>query len=83
MSVAKHAAGCRVTAIDISEPALQVARSNAQRHQVADRIEFLRSDLLEETPPAAQFDVIASNPPYVSQGEWEQLSPDVRDFGPA
>ena len=83
VSVAKHAAGCRVTAIDISEPALHVARSNAQRHQVADRIEFLRSDLLAETPPAAQFDVIASNPPYVSQGEWEQLSAEVRDFEPA
>ena len=72
-----------MTAIDISEPALEVARTNAQRHQVADRIEFLLSDLLAETPPAAQFDLIASNPPYVSQGEWEQLSAEVRDFEPA
>lgn len=82
MSVAKHAANCRLTAIDVSAPALDVARNNAQRHQVADRIEFLLSDLLAEIPPAAQYDLIASNPPYVSQGEWEQLSAEVRDFEP-
>lgn len=82
VSVAKHAAGCHVTALDISEPALEVARANAQRHQVAERVEFIRSDLLAELPPDARFDVIASNPPYVSQGEWEQLPIEVKNFEP-
>ena len=82
VSVAKHSAGCRVTAIDVSQAALEVARGNAQRHQVADRIDFLLSDLLAEVPTAAQFDLIASNPPYVSQTEWEQLSAEIRDYEP-
>lgn len=82
VSVAKHAAGCRVTAVDLSEAALEVARANAQRHQVAERVEFIRSDLLAELPPDARFDVIASNPPYVSQGEWEQLPIEVKNFEP-
>jgi release factor glutamine methyltransferase len=82
VSIAKHAPACRVTAIDISPPALDVARSNAQRHQVAERIEFLQSDLLAEIPPGRQFDVIASNPPYVSQPEWEQLPAEIKDFEP-
>jgi release factor glutamine methyltransferase len=82
VSVAKHAPDCRVTAIDISSSALDVARTNAEQHQVTEHIEFLRSDLLAEIPPDVQFDVIASNPPYVSQPEWEQLSAEVKDFEP-
>jgi len=82
VSVAKHAAGCRVTALDLSEAALEVARANAQRHQVAEQIEFVHSDLLAGLPPAAQFDVIASNPPYVSQPEWEQLPVEIKNFEP-
>ncbi len=82
VSVAKHAAGCRVTAVDLSQAALEVARANAQRHQVAERVEFIRSDLLAELPPDNRFHVIASNPPYVSQGEWEQLPIEVKNFEP-
>ncbi len=82
VSVAKHAAHCRVTALDISAEALEVARGNAERHRVADRIEFLLSDLLAAIPLAEPLDVIASNPPYVSQSEWGQLPPDVRNYEP-
>lgn len=82
VSVAKHASTCRVTALDISPDALQVARGNADRHQVADRIEFVCSDLLTAIPTEDAFDVVASNPPYVSQSEWDQLPPDVRNYEP-
>lgn len=82
VSIAKHAPQCRITAVDISPPALDVARSNAQQHQVAERIEFLHSDLLADLPPGTQFDIIASNPPYVSQSEWEQLAVEIRNFEP-
>ena len=82
VSVAKHATACHVTAVDLSPEALQVARGNADRHQVADRIEFVCSDLLTAVPAAEPFDVVASNPPYVSQSEWDRLPPDVRNYEP-
>ncbi len=78
---ARHAE-CRVTAIDISAAALAVARENVERHDVADRVELLPGDLLSMLPDARQFDFVVSNPPYVAQGELEQLSPDVREHEP-
>ncbi len=82
VSVAKHAPACRAIAVDNSPQALQVARGNADRHQVSDRIEFVLSDLLAAVPTTEPFDVVASNPPYVSEAEWSQLPPDVRDYEP-
>ncbi len=82
VSVAKHAPACRVIAVDNSPQALQVARGNADRHQVSDRIEFILSDLLTAVPATEPFDVVASNPPYVSEAEWNQLPREVRDYEP-
>ena len=82
ISIAKHAPECRVTASDISPAALEVARSNAQQHQVGQRIDFRLGDLLAEIPADAQFDIIVSNPPYVSQPEWEQLPAEIKDYEP-
>ena len=72
--LAKHLPGCRVTAIDISPAALAVARENAQQHGVAERIEFLESDLFAAVPAERQFDFIVSNPPYVTAAELEKLA---------
>jgi release factor glutamine methyltransferase len=58
----------RVTAVDLSPAALAVAGRNAQRHGVAARVTLLQSDLLEEVR-ATDFDVVVSNPPYVSDRE--------------
>ena len=77
---AKHA-GCRVTAIDISPAALAVARGNAEGRGVADRVEFVESDLFSSVPNET-FDLIASNPPYVSSAEMNELAADVRNFEP-
>jgi release factor glutamine methyltransferase len=72
----------QIFATDISTPALTVARHNAERHGVADRMQFLEGDLL--APVAGkQFDLIVSNPPYVSQTDRNSLSVEVRDFEPA
>ena len=79
---AKHLPGCRVTAIDISPEALEVARGNAAAHGVAERIEFLRSDLLAAVSTGRRFDFIVSNPPYVAAEEINTLAPDVRNFEP-
>jgi release factor glutamine methyltransferase len=80
--LAKHLPGCRVTAGDVSPAALSVAAENARTHGVADRIEFVQSDLFAAVPNGRQFDFIVSNPPYVAEGEMERLAPDVRKFEP-
>jgi release factor glutamine methyltransferase len=68
-----------VTAVDLSPAALQVARRNAERHGVSDRVSFLHSDLLEAVD-SADFDAVVSNPPYVADAE--VLEPQVSDYEP-
>ncbi|HIQ21819.1 MAG TPA: peptide chain release factor N(5)-glutamine methyltransferase [Planctomycetes bacterium] len=79
---AKHLPHARVTAVDISPAALAVARANAEEHGVAERIEFVQGDLMNGLAADERFELVASNPPYVSQREMEQLSREVRDFEP-
>jgi release factor glutamine methyltransferase len=69
----------RITALDVSSAALDVARENAAKHRVAVRIQFVESDLLAGVS-GASFDMIVSNPPYVAESE--VLEPQVRDFEP-
>jgi len=71
--------GASVTAVDISAPALTVARRNAARNGVA--VEFLQGSLLEPLS-GRQFDLVVSNPPYIPSSEIETLQPEVRDFDP-
>ena len=80
--VAKHAAVAKTTATDISDAALEIAKRNAKRHDVLDRIQFLQSDLLTAIDPELKFDFVVSNPPYVGQMDYDSLSPTVRDFEP-
>jgi release factor glutamine methyltransferase len=71
-----------MTAIDVSEAALAVARGNAERNGVASRIRFLEGDLL--APVAGEkFEIVGSNPPYVAESDRESLSVEVRDFEPS
>ena len=79
---AKYVPNSRVTAIDISPAALKVASRNAERHGVAERIEFVESDLLSAVPAEPRFDYIVSNPPYVSTAEMARLAKDVREHEP-
>jgi release factor glutamine methyltransferase len=79
---AKYVPNAYVTAIDISTAALAVAKRNAERHGVAERIEFLESNLFANVPADRQFDYIVSNPPYVSTAEMAELPKDVRDHEP-
>jgi release factor glutamine methyltransferase len=73
----------RAIAIDISEAALAVAKRNAARHAVAERIDFVVSDCFAELDPGlSQFDLIVSNPPYVRTDAIEGLQREVRDFEP-
>jgi release factor glutamine methyltransferase len=79
---AKHLPHAKITAIDSSTAALEVARQNASDHGVADRIEFVESDLLSALLSEQKFNIIASNPPYVSQAEFATLPPSVKNFEP-
>jgi release factor glutamine methyltransferase len=74
----------RVTAVDNSGDALEIARENALENRVADRIEFLKMDLMSDwtLPKNDLYDYILSNPPYIPSRELEQLMPDVRDYEP-
>lgn len=79
IAAAKNLPASVVTAIDISSAALAVARANSERLAVAERVEFLEGDLFAPLVGSGrQFDVIASNPPYIPEGEMESLSDDVR-----
>jgi release factor glutamine methyltransferase len=69
-----------ISASDISAEALTLARQNAEKNQV--RIEFFQGDGFAALPPAARFDLIISNPPYIATAEIETLQPEVRDFDP-
>ena len=75
----------RAVAFDISPAALAVARRNAVRHSVAERIDFVLSDCfaaLNSREPRPSFDLIVSNPPYVEEGAMAELQREVRDFEP-
>jgi release factor glutamine methyltransferase len=81
VAVLKHCPKATAIAVDISEPAIAVARQNAGMHDVIDRLEILRSDVFENVPEA-QFDLIVANPPYVPLHEYAELQPEVRDHDP-
>ncbi|MEX0677526.1 MAG: peptide chain release factor N(5)-glutamine methyltransferase [Pirellulales bacterium] len=76
--VAKHAPRARVTAIDVSRQALAVARDNSRRLEVAERIEFVESDLFAAIAVGRQFDFVVSNPPYVASEDFLALPAEVR-----
>ncbi len=82
VALAKHIAGCEITAVDQSDAALKIAQWNAEKLGVKDSITFLHSDLLCDVLAPATFDIICSNPPYVSESEYEQLPSSVRDYEP-
>jgi release factor glutamine methyltransferase len=69
----------QVTAVDLSPAALEVARRNAQRHGVLERVTLLQSNLLTDVH-GARFDLVVSNPPYIAEGEILELQ--VSDYEP-
>ncbi|MGH9749269.1 MAG: peptide chain release factor N(5)-glutamine methyltransferase [Candidatus Polarisedimenticolia bacterium] len=85
IAVAREIPGARVLASDVSREALDVARDNARRLGVEGRVEFRQGDLfaaLSDAVPEGGADFILANPPYVSDGEFPGLPPEVRDHEP-
>ena len=71
-----------IVALDRSADALAVARANVERHEVRGRIDLVEGDLGDPARFGASFDVVVSNPPYVSEEEWRGLAPEVQDHEP-
>lgn len=82
IAIAKNLPQARIRAIDKSPEALEIARYNIEKYELQDRIEVLQGDLLDGTEAEPRFDLICSNPPYVSEAEFLQLSPEVAKFEP-
>jgi release factor glutamine methyltransferase len=75
LSLAAKFPAAEILAVDISDEALSLARENAERLALADRVRFLKSDLLENVERA--FDVIVANLPYISQQDRPSVSREV------
>ncbi len=81
ISILDHVIAAKGTGVDISDRALALARRNAERHGVSDRMTLQRSDLFEGVENG-KFGMIVSNPPYIPDGDSRQLQPEVIDYDP-
>lgn len=83
LAIASRLKDARVTLADLSGPALSVARKNIQRNHMGGRVSCVQVDAME-APPAflGRFDMIVSNPPYVTASEMEELPDSVKKYEP-
>jgi release factor glutamine methyltransferase len=85
VSLAKHLPKAVVVAIDSSKEALEIAKENAVSNLVAERIEFKLEDILTNNgveAPSGKFDIVVSNPPYISLADYDTLRPELRVYEP-
>jgi release factor glutamine methyltransferase len=80
LALAKELPGAKLWGLDISVAALEVARINAARLELADRVEFVEADLLDGAE--TNLDFVVSNPPYVGEGEADKVQREVKKFEP-
>ncbi len=84
IALAKELPEARIYATDISPAALEVARKNAKRHGVENRIQFLEADLMRPLPcDSGAFELFVSNPPYIPRRDAPTLAREVREHEPA
>ena len=82
LALARAFPGALVTAVDRSPEALALAAENAGRTGLAARVVFLMSDWFSGVPAGEPFDLVVSNPPYLSEAELAAAEPEVRDHDP-
>jgi len=80
VSVAYYCRDTKITAVDISEKALKTAKINAEKNNVSERIDFIKSNIFENIH--SKYDVIISNPPYLKSDIIKTLMPQVKDYEP-
>ncbi len=78
IAIAANCPAATLTAIELEADVIDVARRNVDRHGVEDRIRLLQGDVFTPAADEEPFDVITSNPPYITDDEMEVLQPDVR-----
>ncbi len=83
LAIATRVKDARVTLADLSRSALAVAKKNVTNHKLSGRVSCVQADAMQE-PPAflGKFDMIVSNPPYVTTEEMTQLDDSVKDYEP-
>jgi release factor glutamine methyltransferase len=81
LALAKELPHAEIHATEISPAALEIARANAARLQLEDRVRFHQTDLLHGVEPA-EFDLVVSNPPYVGESEEDHVQLEVRKYEP-
>jgi release factor glutamine methyltransferase len=82
IALAKELPTAKVVATDLSPKALAVAEENALQSGVRERIQFMQGDLFRPVRKGEAFDLIVTNPPYISRREFPSLMPEVRDYEP-
>ena len=84
VSLARFLPGIEIDAIDVSAEALEVAGVNVRKNNVETQVRLVQCDFLTqcEMLPRGSYDIIVSNPPYISIGEFEKTAPEVRNFEP-
>ena len=82
ISLAKYLDNAKVTSVDISDIALEIAKRNAISNDVDNKINFIKSDLFTNIDKNMKFDIIVSNPPYIKRDVIETLDKQVKDFEP-
>ncbi|MDX9745174.1 MAG: peptide chain release factor N(5)-glutamine methyltransferase [Syntrophales bacterium] len=80
VALASERPDIQITATDVAPEALAIARANAEANGVKDRITFLQGNMLE--PVSGRFDLIVSNPPYISRHDYDSLPPGIREYEP-
>ena len=84
VTLATQLTDCKIAATDISPEALEVAKTNAQSHEVEDRVRFFQGDLLAALPAGSDpVHLIVSNPPYIGESEINTVDGQVKDHEPA
>jgi release factor glutamine methyltransferase len=83
LSISKNLPNSKVVAIDISENALAVAKQNAELNSLQERVEFKLFDIMkDDLNSLGKYDLIVSNPPYVSENDYDNLEPELKNYEP-
>lgn len=84
VSLVKHVEMCEVDAIDISQDAIDVARENVRLHRVETNVNLIQLDILQQNVVLRKthYDLIVSNPPYISRSDFGSLQAEIRNYEP-
>jgi release factor glutamine methyltransferase len=83
VSLAKNVENAFVTGIDVSGDALEVAKINVERHSLGNEVKLLHHDVFNEITFEEKFDIVVSNPPYISSDEMKEVKKEVSDYEPS